>query len=102
MKNISAYKVISYVSLLLAIIFFYEFIKELMGGMMISDFSPIALIVASVLIFNTILSVLMVSKFLKRRFILAICQTAMIILNIWALYQIYTSVEVCINSQIVS
>ncbi|ASK29446.1 hypothetical protein CEY12_04720 [Chryseobacterium sp. T16E-39] len=102
MKNISAYKVISYVSLLLAIIFFYEFIKELMGGMMISDFSPIALIVASVLIFNTILSVLMVSKFLKRRFILAVCQTAMIILNIWALYQIYTSVEVCINSQIVS
>lgn len=102
MKNTLAYKVISYMSLLLATVFFCEFIKELMGGMAIYDFSLIALITVVILIFNTILSILVISKYLRQRLILAIFQSLMIILNVWALYQIYTSVEMCINSQIVS
>lgn len=102
MKNIFAYKIISYLSILLAAVFFYEFTKELIGGMNIFDSSPIALVTAIILIFNTILSILVIGKYLQRRLILTMCQTLMIILNIWALYQIYTSVETCINSEIVS
>lgn len=102
MKNIFAYRVISYLSLLLAAVFFYEFIKELIGGLNIFDFNPIALVTTIILVFNTILSTLVISKYVKRRLILTICQTLMIILNIWALYQIYTSVETCINFERVS
>jgi hypothetical protein len=104
MKNILANKITSCLSILLAIVFFYELINAFSGiKELFLEISPIALTVTVFVILNFLISVLLLTKKIKTKLVLIIFQIVIIIIISWALYEIYSfNGEIIIDSQTIS
>lgn len=94
MKNTILYKIISYVSLLLAGLFFFELIKEF-RDFSLMEMSFIALVSLILISCNTWISISFLMKKIKPGVLLMIFQIVMIVFTNWVLFQIYTSEVVC-------
>lgn len=103
MKSTLACKIMSCLSLFLAMIYLYELancfedVKELF-----LEISSTALIVTILVIFNFSLSVLLLSKKIKPKLVISIFQILIILVTAWSLYEIYSFKEMIIDSQTVS
>ncbi|WP_123940816.1 hypothetical protein [Chryseobacterium sp. G0186] len=94
MKNTIIYKMISYVSLVLAGVFFFELIKEF-RDFSLMEMSLIALVSLILISCNAFISISFLMKKIKPGVLLMIFQIVMIIFTNWVLFQIYTSEVVC-------
>ncbi|SHG02109.1 hypothetical protein SAMN02787100_3275 [Chryseobacterium sp. OV279] len=103
MKNALVYKITSCLSILLATVYLYELMSYFEGfKKLFLEISPVALALTVFLIINLLLSILLLTKKIKVKRVLIIFQILIIIVTIWALYEIYSFEEIIIDSRIVS
>lgn len=103
MKSTLACKITSCLSLFLTMVYLYELgsyfkdVKELF-----LEISSTAFIVTILVLFNFLLSVLLLTKKIKPKSVIIIFQILIIIVTAWSLYEIYSFKETIIDSQTVS
>ena len=85
------FKITSYLSFILSIIFLYELIKEFINGLLLTEIDTIPLIITLLVLFNLIIISLSILKIAQPILILIVFQILIIILVSWALFQIYNS-----------
>ncbi|WP_131401703.1 hypothetical protein [Chryseobacterium sp. JM1] len=103
MKNTLANKITSCLSILLVMVYLCELMSSFEGIKKIFlEISLVALLVTIFVIINLLLSILLLTKKIKVKRVLIIFQILIIIVTIWALYEIYSFEEIIIDSQIVS
>lgn len=91
MKNILASKITSCLSLLLAMVYLYE-LMSYFGGVkkLFREINLAALIFTIFVIFNFLLSILLLTKKIKSKLLLIIFQILIIIVTSWVLFEIYS------------
>ncbi|REC50010.1 hypothetical protein [Chryseobacterium pennipullorum] len=92
MKNtMPSHKIITYLSLLMAGLFFFEFIKEFCLDLSFMEISAIAAFTTVLIIGNVLISVLLLTGKVKPSIWSLLFQIVLLIYAGWALYQIYVS-----------
>lgn len=84
------FKITSYLSFILSIIFLYELIKEFINGLLLTEIDTIPLIITLLVLFNLIIISLSILKIAQPILILIVFQILIILVS-WALFQIYNS-----------
>lgn len=88
MKNILS-KIINFLSVLVSVLFLYEFIKETIDGNVLVHFDVIPIIITLFVLINLIISLINIFKNNSEFSWIMIFQVIVIIVTIWSLYQIY-------------
>lgn len=89
MKNKLVYIITSLLSILLAVFLLYQLIEEIANGISISEINPVAVFITLLILFNAVLSVILLAKRINMRRWVLIVQIVILVptfLLIWNIF----------------